>query len=87
MKKFFNVVNPPLINGEEDQVVGDVVPPPELHLLMGATNYKLELIRKYLSTKKLEDKLWEWCNSKGVTRRGYNGRNKLDRRHGLNAIL
>ena len=78
MKKFFNVVNPPLINAEEDQVVGDVVPSPELHLLMGATNHKLELIRKYLSTKKLEDKLWEWCNSKGVTRRGYNGRNKLD---------
>ena len=44
MKKFFNVVNPPLINAEEDQVVGDVVPPPELHLLMGATNHKLELI-------------------------------------------
>ena len=47
-------------------------------MLIGATNHKLDLIRKYLSIMKLEDKLWEWCSSKGVTRCGYNRRNKLE---------
>ena len=45
---------------------------------MGATNHKLELLRKYLETKGLEEELWKWCDGHGVTRRGYNGKNKLD---------
>ena len=69
----------------------DVVPPPELHLLMGAVNSKLELLRMILETMGMEQKLWDWCDSKGVTRQGenivtlypllipgYNGKNKLD---------
>ena len=52
--------------------------PPELHCMMGATNHKLELLRKFLEDKCLEDKLWTWCDGQGVTRRGYNGKNRLD---------
>ena len=78
MQKFKNVINLPLIKVECDQKVDNAVPPPELHLMMGAVNHKLALMWQYLATQGLEHKLWEWCDSKGVTRRGYNGVNKLD---------
>ena len=70
MKKYKNCINPPLLDVDEDQLVLSVVPPPELHLLMGATNKKLELVREYLAKFGLEDRLWEWCSRNGVTRRG-----------------
>jgi hypothetical protein len=78
MQHHKNCVNLPLLNVEKDQLVVAVVPPPELHLLMGSTNVKLEVIRSYLAKRGLEDRLWAWCSRHGVTRRGYNGKNKLD---------
>ena len=53
-----------------DQEVIDTVPPPELHCMMGVVNHLLELMRKFLCTQKKEGMLWEWCNGKGITRRG-----------------
>ena len=38
-KQFFNVVNTPLIIGEDDDLVIDLIPPPELHLLLRPFNY------------------------------------------------
>ena len=70
MKEFGNVVHPPLICAERDQTILETVPPPELHMLMGATNHLLELIRRFLESRNLEGKLWEWCNSHGITWRG-----------------
>ena len=35
MKLYKNVVNPCLIDGDDNQYVLDVVAPPELHILMG----------------------------------------------------
>ena len=78
MMKFKNVVNEPLIQVESDQPVWHAVPIPELHSLMGCTNHPLELLRSYLEGLGLEEKLWEWCDGQGITRRGYNGKNKLD---------
>ena len=78
MKDFKNVVNVPLLKVENDQPVWQVVPLPELHCMMGGVNHKLELMRKFLVGRGLEDELWEWCDSHGITRRGYNGKNKLD---------
>ena len=78
MQKFFNVINSTLIKVEHDQEVLEVVPPPELHMLMGLVNHKSELIRRFLEPPNLENKYWEWCDSKCVTRRGYNGANKFD---------
>ena len=78
MQNFFNVVNLPLLKMEQDQEVLEAVPPPELHMLMGAVNHKAELIRSHLEDLGVEKKLWEWCDGKGVTRRGYNGANKFD---------
>ena len=74
-----NVINMPLIKPKEDQLIEESVPPPELHLVMGATNHLLELIRRLMVKIGVdEEELWSWCNSHGITRRGYNGKNKLD---------
>ena len=70
MQIYKNCVNPPLLDMPEDQLVQDAVPPPELHLMMGAVNQKLELIREFMARLGLEDQLWEWCSKHGVTRRG-----------------
>ena len=70
MQEFANVINIPLLKMMDDQEVSDVAPPPELHILMGGTNKKLELLREYLASKGLEQELWDWCDSQGVTRRG-----------------
>ena len=56
----------------------EAVPPPELHCMMGAVNHLLELARKFLERNGQEEELWKWCDGKGITRRGYNGKNKLD---------
>ena len=92
-QKFANCIHPPLLSVQGDPEVLDVIPPPELHLLMGAVNIKLELLRMILETIGMEQKLWDWCDSKGITRRGkseiifslypllipgYNGKNKLN---------
>ena len=68
MLQFYNVVNLPLIKMDGDREVLDAVPIPELHSLMGTVNHLLELKRKYLSGLGKEEMLWDWCNSKGVTR-------------------
>ena len=70
MQKYKNCVNPPLLHMPEDQLVQEAVPPPELHLMMGAVNKKLELIREFVAKQVLEDQLWEWCSKHGMTRRG-----------------
>ena len=79
MQKYFNVIHPPLINVQQDLEVLDAVPPPELHMLMGAVNHQVELMWCHLASLGLEEQLWQWCDSKGVTRHGYNGKNKFDR--------
>ena len=70
MKKYKNCINQPLLDIDEDQLVLSVVPPPELHLLIGATNKKLELVREYLAKFGSKDRLWEWCHRNGVTQQG-----------------
>ena len=44
MKTFKNVINPCLVKGDPDQEVGEVLPLPELHLLMGGGNWGYKLI-------------------------------------------
>ena len=47
MQKFKNVINKCLIKAEPEQLVGEVLQLPELHLLIGVTNHyykKLEVV-------------------------------------------
>ena len=48
VQQYANCIKLPLLQVQGDLEVLDVVPPPELHLLMGATNCKLELLREFL---------------------------------------
>ena len=70
MQDFKNCVKLPLIVADKDELVLHLVPPPELHLLMGATNKGLEVLREGLELVGLEEELWKWCSKHGVTRRG-----------------
>ena len=48
MQYYKNCVKPPLLDATEDQLIIHLVPPPELHLLMGACNKGLEVLREGL---------------------------------------
>lgn len=37
-KSFKNCINPPIIQSNEDRLILDLIPPPELHLLLGVVN-------------------------------------------------
>ena len=53
-KDFYNCVNLPLIAGRDNQTILELLPPPELHLFLGVTNYLLENLAKKWSG------LYEW---------------------------
>ena len=67
MMAFKNVIHSCLLDYDDKELVLDVVPPPELHLLMGVVNKIVDLLIK----------VWpgvlDWCRSKGITRHGYQG--------------
>ena len=46
MQYFKNVIHPCLVRGLPEQEVGEVLPLPELHLLMGAVNWGYQLVLK-----------------------------------------
>lgn len=37
-KKYYNCINPPLFTFKEDRLFLDIIPPPELHLMLGVVN-------------------------------------------------
>ena len=47
MQKYKNVINECLIKAEQNVLVGDVVQLPELHLLIGVTNFYYKKLEKY----------------------------------------
>ena len=70
MQEFANAIHVSLLKMMHDQIVSSDTLPPELHLLIDGTNRKLTLFRQYLASMGLEQELWVWCNSQGLTRRG-----------------
>ena len=46
MKLFKNVIHPCLVMGDPEQEVGELIPLPELHLLMGVGNWGYKLLLK-----------------------------------------
>ena len=69
MQKFKNVIHPSLLRGEPDCTVLSTVPPPELHLLMGAVNWGLEQLYLLMPEDQLRDRM----RTKGISIRGYQG--------------
>ena len=67
--KYANVVNLLLIDEEDAKRVIDVLPPPELHLLMGVVNALLNLLIRIFSLEFVES----WLNANNILRHGYQG--------------
>ena len=78
MKKSLQCYSKCLLNGDPETLVLHSVPPPELHLLMGVVNHLLEIIRLHMMTLNREGQLSDWMDTKGISRRGYHGKNRLD---------
>jgi hypothetical protein len=68
-KEYFNCVNPPLLNGVDNATVLSLVPPPELHLLLGVTN----TIFKHLNKQWEEDRAYKWAEQQKIMRVNYRG--------------
>ena len=69
MQKFKNVIHPSPLKGELGCSVLSTVPPPELHLLMGAVNWGLEQLYMLMNADQLKNRM----RTKGISVRGYQG--------------
>ena len=69
MQKFKNVIHPSLLKRDPGCTVLSAVPPPELHLLMGAVNWGLEQLYHLMPEDQLKDRM----RTKGISVRGYQG--------------
>ena len=79
--KHANVIHLCLIDEADAKRVIDVLPPPELHLLMGVTNALIDLLIKIFSLEFVE----KWLNSHGILRHGYQG-GGLDGNNSMKAL-
>ena len=78
MKNHYNVIHKCLLERDPETLVLHIIPPPELHLLMVVVNHLLEVIRLHMMSLNREYELWDWMDTKGISRRGYHGKNRLD---------
>ena len=67
MQRYKNVINPCLIRGELEQEVLELLPLPELHILMGVTNWGYKLVLKVWPA------LVFWARGKWTVHRQYGG--------------
>ena len=67
--KFANCIAKCLLEGDDLQKIIELLPPAELHLLIGAVNALLNLLIKMYGLGQVEG----WLKAIGVIRHGYNG--------------
>lgn len=73
-KHFMNCIHEPLLKGDQDTLILDIIPPPELHLLIGVVNTLFERMQKDFN-----DTALKWAASCNVARQvihggsGFNG--------------
>ena len=60
--KFKNCVNEPLLEGEDDELIIDRIPPPELHIHEGLTNKTA----RELNEEWGDDQFYKWCSRKNI---------------------
>ena len=66
-QKYFNCINEPLITGDDDDRIIDIIPPPQLHLKLGVCNTLLDKLHKRW------DVAYTWAASKGIVHKNYHG--------------
>lgn len=62
-KSFGNCIQKPVFTGDSNQVILDIIPPPELHLMLGVVNIIFERMLKEFNKEALE-----WAKSCNVER-------------------
>ncbi|PAA90668.1 hypothetical protein BOX15_Mlig012066g1 [Macrostomum lignano] len=68
-KNFKNCVNMPLLPGDDDKEVLMLLPPPELHLLLGVSNRLLDKLNEAWGA----NRAFEWAHQHGIIRADYRG--------------
>ncbi|PAA83701.1 hypothetical protein BOX15_Mlig016295g3 [Macrostomum lignano] len=68
-KNFANCVQPPLLPGSDSAELLDVVPPPELHMMLGIVNRLLDALNASWGG----NKAYEWAYEAGICRQQYHG--------------
>ena len=66
-KDFGNVVNPTLVKGDDETPVIHVIPPPELHLMLGPVNHIYDELSKVWVNSK------QWLDAINVKKVDYHG--------------
>ena len=74
-KNYENCVNLPLFDGPDDTYILDLIPIPELHLLLGITNKILALLNdKWSKISGVENRAYKWCDENNIHRLEYRGK-------------
>ncbi len=68
-QKFENCINEPLLDGEDETEILDVIPPPELHLMLGAVNRIFDALNSAWG----DDNAYKWASKNNITQIGYHG--------------
>ena len=73
--QYFNCVEDPLLDGDDDEEVLDRVPPPELHLHEGIVNKLVSVLNeKWVDEKPGENNFWKWCGRKNIIVQYFRGK-------------
>jgi hypothetical protein len=67
-KNYLNCIHRPVFFGENDELILDIIPPPELHLMLGVVNTLFNHMASEFS-----DAAWEWAKACNVERDVTNG--------------
>ena len=79
-QNYQNIVNIPLLTGDHERLVLDMLNPPPLHLLLGVVNNLIESMETTLFELKEEGEQWmdEYMRQQGITRKRKQGRKGLE---------
>ena len=71
--QYANCVNQPLLPGADEELIMDLLPPMELHLLLGAVNRLIQHLEERLRETDAQQLLDIWLKKLGLSRPSYHG--------------
>lgn len=73
-KDFYNCIHEPLFDLPDETLIMDILPLPELHLMLGCVNGLLtELNKKWSEKSNIENPVWKFCDREGIKKITYRG--------------
>ena len=74
-KNFESCVHEPLFDAPDQTLILDLIPIPELHLMLGITNKILKLLdEKWSKLSSIENRAYKWCDEYHIHRLEYRGK-------------